>query len=172
MSQPPASDEASVPTPSTSPASANTRNIHPRLRLAMVGIVIVGAVGFLLVKGLGSSLDYFKTVDQALSDRAHLGTTTFRLEGTVVPGTILRNVDGASFDVSEGAKTIHVVNAGTPPQLFKDAMPVVAVGHFAPTSPTGSSTTTFLSDQILVKHTSSYIAAHPDRVRAPDGSSR
>ncbi len=33
--------------------------------------VLVGALVFLLVEGLGSSLDYFDTVDQALAHRAH-----------------------------------------------------------------------------------------------------
>ncbi len=30
----------------------------------------------------------------------------------------------------------------------------------------------FVSDQILVKHSSNYIAAHPGRVTAPNGSKR
>jgi cytochrome c-type biogenesis protein CcmE len=131
----------------------------------MVGIIVLGAVGFLLVKGLGSSLDYFKTVPQALDSKHQVGTSVFRLEGTVVAGTVQRNLNGATFDVSGGGSTVHVINAGSPPQLFKDDMPVVAVGHFE--SPTSR---TFLSDQIMVKHTATYIAKHPDRVAAKDGS--
>ena len=44
-------------------------------------------------------------------------------------------------------------------------MPVIVVGHFA-----SASSSTFLSDQIMVKHSASYIAAHPSRVRAGDGT--
>ncbi len=149
--------------PAPSPATKATQ--RPRLRLALVGVVILGAVGFLLVKGLGSSLDYFKTVNEASAQKAQLGTTTFRLEGVVEPGSVTRTSSGASFEVTQGTKAFHVINVGTPPQLFKATLPVIVVGHFA-----SSSSSTFLSNQIMVKHTSSYIAAHPNRVRAGDGT--
>jgi cytochrome c-type biogenesis protein CcmE len=151
--------------PSAAPNVVATRTGSPRLRLALVGVVIAAAVGFLLVKGLGSSLDYFKTVDQAIATRHAIGTGEFRLEGTVVPGTVRRSATGATFDVGEGGTQIHVVNVGTPPQLFKAGMPVIVVGHFPSTT-----ATTFESNQIMVKHSASYIAAHPDRVRASNGS--
>ena len=147
------------------PQDLEGRSERPRLRLAMVALVIVAAVGFLLVKGLGSSLDYFKTVDQAVAERSKLGTSEFRLEGTVVPGTVERSVRGANFDIASGSATLHVENSGTPPQLFKATMPVIVVGHFAP-----GESRTFLSDQIMVKHSSNYKASHPDRVKAGNGS--
>ena len=151
--------------PASAPAPHPGRTTRPRLRLALVGVVVVTAVGFLLIKGLGSSLDYFKTVNEAVDSKAKIGTSTFRLEGTVVKGSVERRVNGASFDIAQGGAQVHVVNSGTPPQLFKDDMPVVAVGHFE--SPTSR---TFLSAQIMVKHTATYIAKHPDRVAAKDGS--
>ena len=55
-------------------------------------------------------------------------------------------------------------NTGSPPDLFQPDIPVIAVGHFA-----GSA---FVSDQILVKHSSNYIAQHPARVTAPNGTKR
>ena len=151
--------------PVAAPATRSGGADRPRLRLAIVGLVIVAAVGFLLVKGLGSSLDYFKTVDQAVHSKSQLGTSVFRLEGTVVPGTVDRTTNGATFDVEQGSARIHVINEGSPPQLFKDTMPVIVVGHFE-----SATSSTFLSNQIMVKHSSSYIAAHPDRVKARDGS--
>ena len=42
-------------------------------------IVPVLAVGFLLIKGLGSSLDYFKTVDQAIAQRSSIGSSPLRV---------------------------------------------------------------------------------------------
>ena len=65
---------------SAAPAPKSSKATRPKLRLAMVGIIVVGAVGFLLVKGLGSSLDYFKTVPQALESKQQIGTSTFRLD--------------------------------------------------------------------------------------------
>jgi cytochrome c-type biogenesis protein CcmE len=136
-------------------------------RLWFVAAVLVGALVFLLVEGLGSSLDYFDTVDQAIAHRGTLGTSTFRLEGLVVPGSIHSTADGTDFAVSEGAEEVSVQNVGSPPELFQQDIPVVVVGHFA-----GPGTTLFLSNQIMVKHSANYIAAHPNRVKAPNGSVR
>ncbi|MGH9082279.1 MAG: cytochrome c maturation protein CcmE [Acidimicrobiales bacterium] len=136
-----------------------------RLRVLVVFVVLAAAVAYLLVEGLGSSLDYFDTVPQALAHKASIGTTTIRLEGLVVPGSVRRTAAGADFSVSGGGRRVPVRNAGSPPGLFKADRPVVVVGHFART---GSAV--FESDQIMVKHTANYIAQHPARVRAPNGS--
>jgi cytochrome c-type biogenesis protein CcmE len=126
--------------------------------------VLVGAVCFLLVKGISSSLDYFETVDQAISQKAMLGTRTFRLEGLVVPGTVHRTHNGVSFVAAGTHDRVAVTNSGNPPQLFQPDIPVVVVGHFS-----GS---VFVSNQIIVDHTSQYIEEHPNRVKAPNGSVR
>jgi cytochrome c-type biogenesis protein CcmE len=132
-----------------------------------VGAVVIGAVVFLLAEGLGSSLDYFDTVGQALSHKASLGTGTFRLEGVVQPGSIHNTGVGTDFTVSGNGRTVPVHLTGSPPELFQPNIPVVAVGHF-----TSATSTRFVSNQILVRHSASYTAKYPGRVRAPNGSSR
>ncbi|HLN16677.1 MAG TPA: cytochrome c maturation protein CcmE [Acidimicrobiales bacterium] len=148
-------------------ARPGRRAPRQRVRLMVVGAVLVAAFVYILAEGLGSSLNYFDTVDQALAQKTSLGTSTFRLEGVVVPGTVVRTDSGADFTVAEGGQRVTVRNTGTPPQLFQANLPVVVVGHFASTT-----SDTFLSNQILVKHSASYIAAHPGRVKAPNGSVR
>jgi cytochrome c-type biogenesis protein CcmE len=133
-------------------------------RLAIVGAVLVGAFCFLVVKGLSGSLNYFETVDQAISHKAMLGTQDFRLEGLVVPGTVHRTRGGVSFVAAGTHDRIAVTNTGNPPQLFQPDIPVVVVGHF--------SGPTFVSNQIIVDHTSQYIEEHPKRVEAPNGTTR
>jgi len=128
-----------------------------RLRYIIAGVILLGAFGFLLAEGLSNSLNYFETVNQAVKMRAQLGTTTFRLEGSVVPGTIHRTSTGVNFTVASSGVSEAVVEQGQPPQLFQPSIPVVLVGHFA-----GSF---FWSDQILVDHTSQYIAQYPNRVK-------
>jgi cytochrome c-type biogenesis protein CcmE len=147
------------------PQIAKGSNVRPRLRLALVGVILLLAVGFLLIKGLGSSLDYFKTVKQAKASETQLGATVFRLEGIVEPGTISQTTLGARFTLTQGTSSIQVVNQGSPPQLFKATMPVIVVGHFA-----ANGSGVFESNQIMVKHSASYIAQHPGRVTAGDGS--
>lgn len=136
-----------------------------RLRLVVVFALLAGAIAYLLVEGLGSSLDYFDTVNQAFVHKAKIGTTVIRLEGVVVPGSVHRTVRGANFEVSGGGHEFSVRNIGSPPQLFQPDIPVVVVGHFA-----SSRSDLFVSNQIMVKHSATYIAAHPTRVRAPNGT--
>ena len=133
-------------------------------RYVVVGLVLVGALAFLLVKGLGSALDFYLPADQAVAQKATLGDKTFNLEGVVAPGSIHSTTDGVDFVVTSGAVHVAVENSSSPPQLFQPNIPVIAVGHFQ-----GD---TFVSDQILVKHTANYIAQNPSRVTAPNGSKR
>ena len=140
------------------------RRATARWRLAVVGVVLAGAFALLLAKGLGSSLDYFETVDQAVADKAMLAGKTFRLEGLVVPGTVQVSGTTVRFVAAGTVHRIAVVNHGNPPQLFQPDIPVVVVGHFAGAG--------FVSDQIIVDHTAQYQEEHPNRVRAPDGSMR
>ncbi|HVB00416.1 MAG TPA: cytochrome c maturation protein CcmE [Acidimicrobiales bacterium] len=139
-----------------------------RRRLRLVFFVIALAIGFLLYKTLSGAVTYFKTVDQALSSRNILGDADFQLEGVVLAHSISRpNPTTVDFVIGGSAHNkISVTNSGEPPELFQANVPVVLVGHFVGTSDR------FQSDQILVKHSNSYIAAHPGRVRAPNGSVR
>jgi cytochrome c-type biogenesis protein CcmE len=133
--------------------------------LWLVFAVLLAAFIFLLVEGLGSSLNFFDTVDQAFAHRASLGTRTFNLEGDVVAGSIHSTAVGTNFTISEGTQTVAVVNTGSPPQLFQVNIPVVVIGHF-----TSDTSHQFVSHQILVKHSATYIAQHPDRVKTKNGS--
>lgn len=137
-----------------------------RRRLWLAGLVIVGALAFLVLKGLGSSLVYFKTADQAVAARGQLGTSAFQIEGVVVPGSVHPTTVGVDFVIANGGVTVPVTNQGSPPQLFQPNVPVVLVGHFE--GPGNH----YLSDQIMVKHSANYVARHPGRVTAPDGSLR
>ncbi len=135
-----------------------------RVRYAVVGLVLVGALGFLVAKGLGTALNFYLPANQALAQRATLGSKTFNLEGVVEQGSIHATSVGVDFVVTAGSARVQVLNTGSPPDLFQANIPVIAVGHFAGPS--------FVSDQILVKHSSTYIAQHPARVTAPNGTKR
>lgn len=144
--------------------------IRSRSRRRSIGVLAVLALAVLalLSQGLLHSLNYFETVDQVFASRAAVGTKDIRLEGVVKPGSILRTGGGASF-VLTGSKNRQVfVDAhGSPPQLFQANIPVVVVGHF-----TSATSLRFDGTQIMVKHSATYVAAHPQRVKAPNGTSR
>ncbi len=155
---------STAPDESVGAAAARPRPRRHRRRLLVVFALLAAAVVYLLVEGLGSSLDYFDTVSQALAHKTHIGTSVIRLEGVVVPGSVRRTALGADFEVSGGGHKVVVHNTGSPPELFQPNIPVVVVGHF---TTTGSDL--FVSNQIMVKHSATYIAAHPTRVRGPNG---
>jgi cytochrome c-type biogenesis protein CcmE len=134
-------------------------------RLWLVFAVLLAAFVFLLVEGLGSSLNFFDTVDQAFIHRTSLGTKTFNLEGDVVPGSIHATTDGTNFTISEGHNTVAVVNNGSPPQLFQNGIAVVVIGHF-----TSDVSREFVSHTILVKHSENYCASNPKRVKSKSGN--
>jgi cytochrome c-type biogenesis protein CcmE len=147
------------------PAAIAARRRHTMSRLGVVGVVLFVALGFLVYKAISSAVVYFKTAQEAVAARQSLGDSTFQIEGLVVKGSIERDRLGSvtSFRISSGPVTVDVANSAPQPALFQQNIPVVLVGHFQ------GNTNTFASQQILVKHSNAYIAAHPNRVRAPDG---
>jgi len=153
--------DAGPPRPGGAVPDARRR---PTARYVVVGLVLVGALTFLLVKGLGSALDFYLPADQAVAQKASLGDKTFNIEGVVEPGSIHSTSSGVDFVVTSGSTHVDVHNSSSPPQLFQPNIPVIAVGHFQGDL--------FVSDQILVKHTANYIAQHPGRVVAPNGTKR
>ncbi len=136
---------------------------HPRRRLlgtwrrqVVAAVVIVGALAYLLFQGLTNATVYFKTADQAVADRASLGTKPFRIEGTVLDDV---RKDGATttFSIFQNGATVRVIDTAQPSQLFKPGIPVVLEGRWQGAA--------YAADQIMVKHTASYTEAHPGRLR-------
>ena len=137
-----------------------------RRRLFVVGVILAGATGFLLYKALSSAVVYFKTAQQAVAARATLGNSSFDIEGVVVCGSVHAHAGGVDrFVIASGPTRVVVANSALPPQLFEAGVPVVLYGHFV------GSGDTFASEQILVKHSNAYAAAHPGRLTTPSALS-
>jgi cytochrome c-type biogenesis protein CcmE len=143
-----------TPTPTAVAPAPAVRGATPR-RLWIAGAVILAALGFLVVKGLGNATVFFKTVDEAVRQQATLGTRRFRIEGVVenwkqdTPG---------QFDLTNNGQNVRVAFSGTQPSLFRNGIPVVLEGRF-------DGPRHYASDLIMVKHTESYRVQHPDRVQ-------
>ncbi len=129
-------------------------------RLWLAGAVVVAALAFLLIQGLGNATLYFRTADEAVAQRDSLGTRRFRIEGTVVAGSVQQSKDlgddVVAFTIASEDVTVPVLHKGDPPEMFKPGMPVVLEGRFEGDH--------FASDRILVKHSETYVAEHPERV--------
>lgn len=137
---------------------------HP-YRLVCVFAVLAGALVFLLVEGLGSSLNYYVTVGQAIARKSQIGTSTIRLQGSVVRGSIVHTAAGADFEVADAGYRVAVHEVGAPPQLFQPGIPVVVVGRFS-----SAASSLFLSNRIMVKHSPTYVPERPQGSRTSRGA--
>jgi len=132
--------------------------VKPRgRRTAIIFLAAAAVLGFFAVRSLGSSTVYFKTADEAVRDKSSLGTHRFRIEGTVLAGSVKEVDNRTRFTIAEGGADVAIVHDGDPPDLFKPGIPVVLEGRWSGDH--------FASDRIMVKHSAQYKAQHPERVK-------
>jgi cytochrome c-type biogenesis protein CcmE len=112
--------------------------------------VVVAALAFLAYKGLGDATTYYRNVDEAIAERDELGTRRFRLQGVVLPGTVVEDGPDVRFTVEWHCATLDVLHSGSRPELFRPGIPVVVEGSFV------RGAGEFRSDAIIVKHTEEY----------------
>jgi cytochrome c-type biogenesis protein CcmE len=124
--------------------------------MIIAGLIVLAALGFIVFRGLGNATLYFRTADEAVAQRQQLADRRFRIEGSVVGGTVQEANGRTVFDIESKAVRVHVQHQGDPPELFKPGIPVVLEGRFEGES--------FASDRIMVKHSEDYIAKNPERV--------
>lgn len=123
---------------------------RPRLRYYVTGGLCAAAVIFLIVGGLGENIVYFRTVSEAVQERAGDGDSRLRMAGEVVTGSLRSTTEGVQFRVTDGTADEQpvVVHRGDPPELFKEGAPVVVEGRW--------DGAVFNSDRIMIKHGSEY----------------
>ncbi|MHB1137529.1 MAG: cytochrome c maturation protein CcmE [Microthrixaceae bacterium] len=143
-------------------AESTRRAGGPRRWLALAGVlVLIGALGLVLVKGLSDAALFYYNVDEAVAKQDELGDQRFRMQGNVIDGTIEETADGVSFVIAYGDRQLQVVNSGAPPELFQPEIPVILEGNLAERS----GEPVFLSDQILIRHDSTYDEQNEDRIK-------
>ena len=128
-------------------------------RPLIVLAVVVLAISFLAYKGLEGATTYFRNVDEAVAQRESLGTKRFRLQGTVVPGSVEKTGEELRFVVQYDCVTVPVVHRGPQGDLFQPGIPVVLEGAFV-----AGTEKTYASDRIIVKHTNEYKESEVDRL--------
>jgi cytochrome c-type biogenesis protein CcmE len=121
-----------------------TRRRGKRLQLAIVGLVILAAVGYLVFSGLRTNV-YYQTVSELQAGGASNGKQV-RLAGNVVPDTIVRE-EGSStvrFQVADAGGTLPVVYSGAVPDILGPNIEVVLEGTYNPN-------TGFTANNLLAK---------------------
>jgi cytochrome c-type biogenesis protein CcmE len=144
-------------------ASKRVRSKRNRLpALAMIA-VLLAAGSFVVVNALGGATTFYRNVDEAAAQRETLGTTRFRLQGTVVPGSIVQTGEGVSFNVTYNGVEIPVTHVGDPPEMFKADEAVLLEGQF---DESGSGV--FDSNLMIIKHSEVYKEKEGERLNQAD----
>lgn len=123
--------------------SAAARRGGKRWQLAIVALVIVGAIGYLVYNGLGTNV-YYQTVSELQGGNAH--GQQIRLAGNVVDGSIVREDDSGMvrFSVADAGGILPVIYKGVVPDIFGPGIEVVVEGKYNPS-------TGFTADTMLAK---------------------
>jgi cytochrome c-type biogenesis protein CcmE len=127
---------------------------------AIVAAALVLAFGFLALKGLTEATVFFRNADEAVAERDELGDDRFRLQGTVLAGTVEDVGTGVAFEVVFNGVSVDVVHTGVPPELFQENIPVVLEGHW--------DGDLYRSDEMFVKHDEVYVEENGDRLDEAD----
>jgi cytochrome c-type biogenesis protein CcmE len=138
---------------------------NTRKFLAIGGVVLViGALGIVLFNGLTNAALFYYNVDEAVAKHDQLADKRFRMQGNVIKGTIHKTDGGVTFVIAYKDAQVKVVNSGAPPELFNAEIPVILEGQFDGAE--------FHSDQILIRHDSSYDEKNKDRVKQAEDDAK
>src|SRR5262247_1351033 len=112
---------------------------HRNIKIAATVVVLVSAFGFMMWSTLREGAEYYKHVDEFVSEQQTLEGKRLRLEGYVVPGSIRQRPNTMEFRFKIQNNPIrsgdpgHVVEinySGSVPDTFKDEAQVVLPGKF------------------------------------------
>lgn len=117
------------------------------MMISAAGAVLVLAAA-LTFAGLRDSIVYFVAPSE-LAQKAHAGQR-IRLGGLVVAGTLHREANGATFQITDGGVAVDVRYTGILPDLFREGQGVVAEGEWTPGQP-------FVAERVLAKHDERYM---------------
>ena len=101
------------------------------IKLTLLPLVFLGALGYLFFSGMKSSMVYYLTLEELSLTPPGLGDGV-RLAGWVKEGSIFgTTLDGQiSFTITDGTRDLSVRYAGQIPDTFKSGAEVVVEGIF------------------------------------------
>lgn len=129
------------------PSSTAVRRRRAQIAIACCVAAIAAIIVLAFV--LSENVVYFRTVSEAVRNRASEGASRLRIAGQVVPGSVHETADGVRFRITDGKTTATIAYHGDPPALFKADVPVVCEGRWRKSE-------SFSSDRILIRHGNNY----------------
>lgn len=119
-----------------------------RRRAAVLGVVVVAAVGVIAAGGFEHTLTYYRTPSEVIKQPPPAGQD-LRVGGMVLPGSVVHRGLRYSFVITDGARDLHVVSDTAPPKTFRAGQGTVVDGFLSPDG-------VFHANQVLVRHSNVY----------------
>jgi cytochrome c-type biogenesis protein CcmE len=103
------------------------------IKIAATAVVLVAAFSGLMYTSLSEGTEYYKMVDEVMTDRDAWVGKRLQLHGYVVENSIMRKPDTLEyrFQVNNG-QVIRASYTGVIPDTFKDGSEVVLKGQLGP----------------------------------------
>lgn len=143
----------------------------PHLKFVIVGMLILGAISYLMFSGINDSMIYYYTVSEALERGEELSDRGIRVGGYVQAGSIQKDNSQSQVEFlvfeKESDRTLPVVYRGIIPDTFKDDAEVLVEGKYS------LKEGRFHANVLLAKCPSKYEAQgseHPEDIPVGKGS--
>ncbi|MEZ5287709.1 MAG: cytochrome c maturation protein CcmE [Vicinamibacterales bacterium] len=106
---------------------------HKAIKVGLTSIVLALAFGGLLYQTMGEATEYYKHVDEVMTQPSEWYGKKLQLHGYVVPGSIMkrRNSLDYQFKVQSNGQIVNASYTGVVPDTFKSDAEVVLKGTLA-----------------------------------------
>lgn len=124
-----------------------------KLKTGIVGIIILGLVGYLIYTGLRDTMTYYFTVGELLAKDKSIYGQGIRIGGLVSSGSVKWNPASLqlNFLVTDGKNNLPVIYKGVVPDTFREGGEVVVEGRYTQEG-------IFWASQLFPKCPSKYVA--------------
>lgn len=127
-----------------------------RKRFVIGGLVIVGALFYIMYGGMQEAMVYFKLPSELKADDGNTRDKFLRMGGMVVKGSLRTDLKNLAyhFELSDGSASIPIFFKGIPPDLFSEGKGAVVEGRMGADG-------VFQATTIMAKHAEEY-SPHAD----------
>ena len=125
-------------------------------RFLIGGVIILGALAYMIYGGMQDALVYFKMPSELRAEEKSLQGKFVRMGGMVVKGSLEKDLQNLTykFQITDGATAFPVYFKGVPPDLFVEGKGAVVEGRVGDDG-------VFQATMIMAKHAEDY-SPHAD----------
>jgi cytochrome c-type biogenesis protein CcmE len=125
-------------------------------RFLIGGVIILGALAYLIYGGMQEALVYFKMPSELRAEEKSLQGKFVRMGGMVVKGSLEKDLQNLTykFQITDGTTAFPVYFKGVPPDMFVEGKGAVVEGRVGDDG-------VFQATMIMAKHAEDY-SPHAD----------